>query len=64
VPAGDYTFTITAKDASGKSVAASTYTEGRVSEVRFENGNVLLMVGGRSIHIGDVISVRDNNGGN
>jgi flagellar basal-body rod modification protein FlgD len=63
VPAGDYTFTVTAKNATGNSVTASTYTEGRVTEVRFENGSVLLMLGDRSIHIGDVISVRDSNGG-
>lgn len=58
-PEGSYTYSVTAKDANGNSVAATTYFEGVVSEVRYVNGNVVLNIGGREISLSDVLLIRD-----
>lgn len=59
VAAGTYTYSVSARDADGNAVAATTYFEGRVTEVRYENGSVILMVGDRRVLLGDVISLRE-----
>lgn len=59
VAAGTYTYNVTAHDADGNTVQATTYIEGRVTELRYEDGNVILMVGGREILLGQVISLRE-----
>ncbi|MCX6600595.1 MAG: hypothetical protein NT025_03425 [bacterium] len=59
VPAGTYTFAITAKDADGQTVNASTYFEGSVSEVRYVNGQVVLLVGGREVSLSDILLIRE-----
>jgi flagellar basal-body rod modification protein FlgD len=59
VPAGTYTYSISAKDADGNAVTATTYLEGRVTEVRYSNGSAVLIVNGREISLGSVLSVRD-----
>ncbi|MBU0508917.1 copper resistance protein CopC [bacterium] len=59
VTAGTYTFRVNATDAEGSRVTATTFIEGVVSEVRYQDGNVILMVGDREISLGQVLSLRD-----
>jgi flagellar basal-body rod modification protein FlgD len=60
VAEGTYTFAVTAKDADGQAVDVSTYMEGLVSEVRYVNGQVVLMVDGREVSLSDVLLVRES----
>ncbi|RPH92609.1 flagellar hook capping protein [candidate division KSB1 bacterium] len=60
VPAGEYTYAVTAKDADGNTVEASTYAEGRVTEVRYVDGNVVLYMAGREINLSQVLSIRED----
>ena len=59
VAAGTYTYRVNARDADGNTVQATTFFEGRVTEVRYEDGSVILMVGDRRVQLGDVISLRE-----
>lgn len=59
VAAGTYTFAVTAKGADGQTVNASTYFEGNVSEVRYVDGQVVLLVGGREVSLSDILLIRD-----
>jgi flagellar basal-body rod modification protein FlgD len=64
VSAGNYTYTISAKGADGADVKASTFVEGRVSSVRYENGNAVLTVGGMTVMLGQVISISESGSDN
>jgi len=57
-PAGKYTFTVTAKDADGKALTATTYTTGVVTSVETQNGTTTLSLGDVSVPLEDVLSVR------
>jgi flagellar basal-body rod modification protein FlgD len=59
-PQGDYTYSVTAKDAEGNSVAATTYLEGRVTAVRYVDGNAVLTVDGMTVYLGQVMSISDS----
>ena len=59
VPAGDYTFSISATDASGNAVTTTTYLEGIVSEVKYVNGQVVLVVDGREVSLSDILLIRE-----
>jgi flagellar basal-body rod modification protein FlgD len=58
--AGVYTFEVKATDADGGVVESSTYLSGVVDSVTFENGITYLLVGGRKVAIGDIITVKDH----
>ncbi len=60
VGAGVYTFEVKATDADGGVVESSTYLTGVVDSVTFENGITYLLVGGRKVAIGDIITVKDH----
>jgi flagellar basal-body rod modification protein FlgD len=60
VAAGDYTFSLTAKDVDGNSVAATTVMTGRVTGVRYEDGNVLLVVNGMDVQLGQIMSINES----
>jgi len=57
VPAGAYTFTVTAKAADGSSLTATTYTTGRIDGVNLSGSTPQLAVGAVSVALGDVISM-------
>jgi flagellar basal-body rod modification protein FlgD len=57
LPAGAYTFTVTAKAADGSSLAATTYTTGRIDGVNLSGSTPQLAVGAVSVALGDVISM-------
>lgn len=58
VKAGEYSYTIEAKDANGIDVQASGSFTGIVTGVKFVNGSPVLIVGGHDVAIGSVIAVR------
>ena len=55
---GSYTFEVQALDAGGNSVDAQTVMKGVVSGVNYREGTPDLVVGGREIGLGDVLTVR------
>ncbi|MBT1071945.1 flagellar hook assembly protein FlgD [Geobacter chapellei] len=57
LPAGAYTFSVNATSASGASVAATTFTTGRIDGVNLAGGTPVLTVGATTISFADVISV-------
>ncbi|MCC6475830.1 hypothetical protein IT157_02135, partial [bacterium] len=57
VPEGSYSFRVNAKDADGNEITATTFVEGVVDAVNYENGLVTLMINGNSVSLGDVISI-------
>lgn len=58
MPAGSYTLTVTAADASGKSIASTIFRTGVVEGVETMDGVQQLIVGGQAVPIADVTSVR------
>ncbi|OGR30926.1 MAG: flagellar hook capping protein [Desulfuromonadaceae bacterium GWB2_53_15] len=58
LPAGAYNFTVTGTTAAGASIAATTYTAGRIDGVALVNGNPSLTIGAASVLLADVISIK------
>ncbi len=59
VPDGDYTISVTAADAEGAAVGASTWLRGHVAGVRFSEGIAYVIVGEMEFNLADVIEVRE-----
>jgi flagellar basal-body rod modification protein FlgD len=59
VAEGTYTFKVEATNADGEAVTASTLVVGEVLGVRYEDGQAMLLIGGREVGIGDVIEIAD-----
>jgi flagellar basal-body rod modification protein FlgD len=59
MPDGIYTIKVTAKDAAGKDITATTYTTGLVSAVDNSSGTPALSLGPITVPANDVISVRN-----
>lgn len=57
LPAGAYSFAVQATSASGASVAATTYTTGRIDGVNLASGTPVLTIGVVTVPLTDVISV-------
>ncbi|MBV5338278.1 MAG: flagellar hook assembly protein FlgD [Deltaproteobacteria bacterium] len=57
LPAGAYTFSVSATAADGSSLAATTYTTGRIDGVDLSGSTPVLAVGAVSVALGDVISM-------
>ena len=56
---GNYTFDVSATDASGDEIPAYTIMTGRVTGVTFRDGSPYISVNGQDIAFGDVISVNE-----
>jgi len=54
---GDYTYSITVKDASGNTVPVTTYTTGRVDGISSGPNGLVLNLGGISIPYNNIVSV-------
>jgi len=54
---GDYTYSITVKDASGNAVPVTTYTTGRVDGISSGQNGLVLNVGGLTIPYSNIVSV-------
>ena len=61
MPAGAYTFKVTAKNAEGKDVTATTLTSGIVTSVDMKDGKRTLSLGNISVPLDKVISVYNAN---
>lgn len=57
LPAGAYNFAVNATTASGTTLAATTYTTGRIDGVNLANGTPVLTIGAANVSLTDVISV-------
>ncbi|HXE95079.1 MAG TPA: flagellar hook assembly protein FlgD [Dongiaceae bacterium] len=57
LPAGAYTFTVSAKSADGSSLPATTYTTGRIDGVDLSGSTPRLTIGASSVALSDVISM-------
>ena len=57
LPAGTYTFAVSATSATGSSLPVSTYTTGRIDGVNLAGGTPQLTIGATSVALSDVISV-------
>jgi flagellar basal-body rod modification protein FlgD len=57
LPAGSYTFKVTAKDEDGAAVTASSVVSGTVSGVTYRNGSAYLLVDGREVSLSEVLEV-------
>jgi flagellar basal-body rod modification protein FlgD len=57
LPAGAYSFTVTAVAASGSALTASTYTTGKVDGVDLSGSTPQLIIGSTSVSLSDVISM-------
>lgn len=57
LPAGAYTFSVSATAADGSSLAATTYTTGRIDGINLSGSTPVLAVGTVSVALGDVISM-------
>ncbi|NVN89780.1 MAG: flagellar hook assembly protein FlgD [Desulfuromonadales bacterium] len=58
LPAGAYSYAVSATSASGTAVAATTYTTGRIDGVNLSSGTPYLTIGSTSVSLADVISVK------
>ena len=57
LPAGTYTFNVTATSASGSTIAATTYTTGRIDGVDVSSSTPQLYIGSTSVALSNVISL-------
>jgi flagellar basal-body rod modification protein FlgD len=57
LPAGSYTFSITAKSSSGSAITATTYTTGKIDGVDLSGSVPQLTIGSTSVALSDVISL-------
>lgn len=57
LPAGAYTFTVSAKAADGSSLPVTTYTTGKIDGVNLSGSTPQLNVGATSVALSDVISM-------
>jgi flagellar basal-body rod modification protein FlgD len=57
VAAGSYTFKVSAKDADGIDISATSVVTGLVEGITFKNGSAFLMVDGREVPLSEVLEV-------
>lgn len=57
VKEGTYTYQVWAVDAEGNPVASGTYSEGRITGVRFVGGGAVLLVGNMEVNLSDVLEI-------
>lgn len=58
LPAGTYTFEISATDTSGKDITPTTMVTGKVTGATFKSGVPYLTVNGQDLAFADIISIR------
>ncbi len=57
LPAGNYTFNITASDSTGNFVPAETFSAGLVTDVIFEGGQAFAIVNGQKLAVNEISKV-------
>ncbi len=58
LPAGTYTFEVTATDTSGKEITPTTLVTGKVTGATIKNGVPYLTINGQDITFADIVSIR------
>lgn len=58
-PEGNYTFTVTALDTEGNSVTATSFFEGQITGVQYENGSAVIMVGDIALDLSQILAILD-----
>lgn len=58
IAAGKYTFDITAKDASGKTVTADALISGKVTGTSFKNNEAYLTINGQEVAFSNVVAIK------
>ena len=56
-PSGNYTFEVLAADANGYNIETTTFFNGQVNKVVFENNITYLMAGDQRVALGDIVQV-------
>lgn len=57
VAAGSYTFKVSARDADGADISATSVVTGLVQGITFKNGSAYLLVDGREVSLSEVLEV-------
>jgi flagellar basal-body rod modification protein FlgD len=57
LPAGNYSFTVTAKDPAGNFVPAETFAAGLVTDIIFEEGQAFAIVNGQKLAVSEISKV-------
>lgn len=57
LPDGDYTYTLTAIDSSGRPVASKTYQKSKITGVVYEDGVIYAVAGNSKINVNDITEV-------
>jgi len=58
VPAGEYTFEVTAEDEAGEAVKVDTFINGVVDSIKFEGGVPCLSIDGHFVYLSDVYEIQ------
>ncbi len=59
VPSGKYLYRVAAENAEGNLVPASTYAQGQVSGITYDNGIAYLMVNGEPVPASDIVQINN-----
>ncbi len=59
LPAGNYTFSVSALSDSGETVQVQTFTTGTVTGVRYGGGGSVLLLGDRVVLLSDVLEINE-----
>ena len=58
LPPGNWHYSVTVNDGSGKAVAVNTFTSGVVSGVDFVNGALMLKIGSALVSTNDLVEIK------
>lgn len=57
VSEGTYSYQVAAVDSAGNSISATTYRQGTVTNVRYDNGSTYLTVDGKELSLSEVLKI-------
>jgi flagellar basal-body rod modification protein FlgD len=57
LPAGNYTFNVTASDSTGNFVSTNTFSAGLVTDIIFEEGQAFAIVNGQKLAVNQISKV-------
>jgi flagellar basal-body rod modification protein FlgD len=60
LPEGKYTFTVDAKDDSGNSITAQTYSSGTIDGIKYSNSGAMVLINGVQYNLSDIMEILNN----